>query len=107
MDIIYEMAHPKGTPLNYKKYKDFYFDSGNPGQWCFRFPNNYGASVIKHPGSYGYDKDLFELAVILFIDDEWHLTYETPITDDVIGNLTNEEVLNYLKQIKDLKGSDE
>ena len=68
----------------------------------FKFDNNYGASVIKHYGSYGYEEDLFELAVLYFEDDIPHLTYTTPITDDVIGNLTNEEVLELLERIKNL-----
>ena len=73
---------------------------------AFRFPNNYGASVIKHVGSYGYEKDLFELAVLEYEngDDENHgwLCYDTEITDDVIGYLSNEEVLELLNKIKAL-----
>ena len=59
MDFIYEMEHPKGTPLDYSRFKEYYFPSDHAGQWCFRFPNDYGASVIKHPGSYGYQEDKF------------------------------------------------
>lgn len=64
----------------------------------FTFENGYGASVIKHYGSYGYYEDLFELAVLY----EGELSYNTPITDDVIGHLTNDEVLELLKKIKNL-----
>lgn len=75
------------------------------GQWCFKFKNNYGASVVKHYGSYGYYKDLFELAVLYFDENgKAHLTYSTPITSDVVGNLSNDEVLEILDQIKNLKG---
>ena len=57
-------------------------------QYLFRFDNGYGASVVKHHGSYGSYADLWELAVIHFDDHaEWHLTYDTPITDDVEGFL--------------------
>lgn len=71
----------------------------------FRFENNYGASVIKHFGSYGYEDDLFELAVLFFDkDDNWNLTYNTPITSDVLGWLTNEEVLEELEEIKKTGG---
>lgn len=31
--------------------------------YIFRFPNNYGASVIKNSGSYGSKKDLWEMAI--------------------------------------------
>ena len=94
----------KGTPLEYKKYEKYYIGGNAPGQWVFKFKNDYGASVIKHFGSYGYEKDLFELAVIFFVDDnKWELSYNTPITNDVIGWLTNEEVLKKLGEIKKLK----
>lgn len=34
---------------------------------------------------------------------EWvKLDYDTPVADDVVGYLTDEEVRNYLKQIKEL-----
>ena len=71
----------------------------------FRFPNNYGASVVKHWFSYGHEEDLWELAVIKFNDetpDNWDIVYDTPITEDVEGWLTDEDVRNLLQQIKDL-----
>ena len=71
----------------------------------FRFQNGYGASVIKHDGSYGSDEDLWELAVIKYdgeSDREWGLTYDTEITDDVKGWLTNDDVLVLLNRIKAL-----
>lgn len=73
-------------------------------QWIFKFENGYGASVIKSWGSFGFDEDLFELGVIEFHGEGVHnLTYDTPITDDVIGYLTNDEVLEYLEKIKNLE----
>ena len=73
-------------------------------QYLFKFENGYGASVIKHSYSYGSSDDLWELAVIKFVDDcYWNLNYDTPITDDVIGYLTDEDVNTYLKQIKELE----
>lgn len=76
----------------------------------FRFKNNYGASVVKHYGSYGFEDDLFELAVLYFEDEKdeiGRLTYNTPITNDVIGYLTNDEVLQLLEEIKSLYGGKE
>ena len=67
-------------------------------QKLYKFPNGYGASVIRHKGSYGYSKGLWELAVLF--EDE--LCYDTPITDDVLGYLRWEDVENYLKEIKEL-----
>ena len=64
-------------------------------QKVYQFPNGYGASVIKHKGSYGYDKGLWELAVL----HEGELCYDTEITGDVIGHLNDPEVDNILAQI--------
>ena len=74
-------------------------------QYLFRFDNDYGASVVKHLYSYGSDKDLWELAVIQWDDSDdikWRLTYTTPVSDDVEGYLTDEEVTDLLKRIKEL-----
>lgn len=64
------------------------------------FENGYGISVIKHKFSYGGEKGLFEIAVL---DSTGELTYETPITNDVIGNLTAEKVSDYMRKIQNLK----
>ena len=63
------------------------------------FDNGYGASVVKSTFSYGGNQGLYELAV-LFEDD---ITYNTPITDDVLGHLTEDDVTKYLQQIQELK----
>lgn len=101
------------TPLNYEGFEKYYLDNkynnnekdswiNGKQQWLFRFENNYGASVIKHWGSYGFEDDLFELAVAYFDGDDWIITYNTPITNDVIGHLTNNDVLGYLHKIQRL-----
>ncbi len=76
------------------------FQAPKPGvQYLFSFPyNHYGASVIKHPGSYGYEGDQWELAVLY----EGHLTYDTEITQDVVGYLTDEDVVELLERIQAL-----
>lgn len=68
-------------------------------QTLYRFPNNYGASVIHHDYSYG-----LELAVTQYDDKgAFGLAYHTFITDDVIGNIEDEKTLNELLQsIKEL-----
>lgn len=70
--------------------------------YIFRFDNDYGASVIKHCFSYGNEQDLWELAVIKWRGYDWDLVYDTPITDDVIGCLTDEDVRELLGRIKGL-----
>ena len=59
------------------------------------YPNGYGASIIKCFGSYGVEEDLWEVAVL----KGGELCYDTPITDDVIGWLTEEEVIAICDQI--------
>lgn len=69
--------------------------------YIFRFPNNYGASVIKNFGSYGNEQDLWEMALIFFDEDgDWHLTYEKDFDDDVKGYLTDDNVIELLEKIK-------
>lgn len=71
--------------------------------YVFKFENHFGASVVKHDGSYGHEEDLWEIAVIRFYrEDKWDLTYDTDITDDVIGWLNDEEVIERLKRISEL-----
>lgn len=113
LEYFEEFENPKGTPLDYTGWEEYYVDPEENGHWLFRFPNEYGASVIKRYGSYGYKEDKFELAVIFwsYNDDDdkdeedmyYDLTFSTPITDDVIGHLTNEEVLELLEKIKKLE----
>lgn len=65
-------------------------------QHRYQFTNGYGASVVRGPYTYGGDRGLWELAVT---DHDGHLNYETPITDDVIGYLTEPAVKDLLAQI--------
>ncbi len=92
--------------LNYKGFEaNLYLTEELDGgqHYLFKFDNGYGASVIKTKFSYGHDEDLWELAVIKFDEhSEWDLTYDTPITNDVMGYLTDNEVTELLERIKDL-----
>ena len=63
------------------------------------FDNGYGASVVKHEFSYGGKDGLYELAVL---DANGDLTYETPITDDVIGYLRPIDVTDVMEKIQQL-----
>ena len=69
-------------------------------QYWFSFPNGYAGSVVKGPFTYGGTQDLWELGVM--DDNTKHLCYDNPITDDVLGYLTDNEVNDYLNQIKAL-----
>lgn len=61
------------------------------------FDNGFGVSVIKGQGSYGYP-DKWELAVM----SDGVLCYDSGITDDVLGYLTELEVTEYMKQVQEL-----
>ena len=74
-----------------------YIDSGV--QHVYKFPNNFGASVIKTDYSYVGTRGLWELAVLDANDD---ITYHTPITQDVIGHLAWDNVERFLAEIRDL-----
>jgi len=77
-------------------------------QWVYKFHNNYGASVIRNIFSYGGGRGLYELAVIkwgyneIAEQEDWTLTYTTPITDDVIGCCSDQDIDRLLNQIKAL-----
>jgi hypothetical protein len=64
-----------------------------------KFDNGFGASVVKGPHTYGGKEGLYELAVT---DAEDRLTYTTPVTNDVEGYLTEEDVTKLLEQIQNL-----
>lgn len=63
------------------------------------FENGYGASIVRGPGTYGSENGLYELAVL---DSDGSITYNTPITDDVIGYLRPEDVTDVMEKIQKL-----
>lgn len=72
-------------------------------QKLYSYRNGYGASVVQNGMSYGGREGKFELAVIKFDSTgQWDLCYTTPITSDVIGWLTWEEVEALLRKIEAL-----
>lgn len=70
----------------------------NGVQVVHEFPNGYGASVVKHDFSYGGKDGLWEMAVL----KEGELCYNTHITNDVIGYLSDADVKSTLKEIEQL-----
>ena len=60
-----------------------------------KFDNKYGISVVRLKGSFGYPL-LWEIAVLY----EEDITYNTDITDDVIGHLTELEVTDVMRLIQ-------
>jgi hypothetical protein len=75
-------------------------------QRIYRFKNGYGASVVRGFGTYGNEAGKWELAVIIFKSDDiipFDLCYTTPITNNVIGWLSESQVNKILKKIERLK----
>lgn len=82
-------------------------DYASMNAWRFRFDNGYGASVVYHEirgiiCSYGNKHAPFELAVIRYENELPVIDYSTPVTDDVVGYLTEKEVEDYLTRIEQL-----
>ena len=91
----------KFTDLEFKQHPCV--PGSNAVQAIHFFPNGYGVSVVRFPGSYGYGQGLYEVAVIKGTDEEdFKLCYDTPITDDVIGYQSVEDIDNLLSQVESL-----
>jgi hypothetical protein len=76
-------------------------------QWAFRFPNGYGASVVTGELFYTTDTEPYELGMVKFESAEgddvcrWNLVYPEGLMEDVVGYLTEREVIEWLQKIKD------
>ena len=76
--------------------------------YVFSFKNGYGASVIKkayifgfmgsYGSSYGFENDNWEIAVL----KDGYLCYNTYITEDVLGDIAEENVAEILEKIERL-----
>lgn len=66
------------------------------------FPNGYGVSVVRFPGSYGYPEGLYEVAVIQGTQDDYKLCYDTPVTNDVRGHRDEQDVENIMEEVESL-----
>ena len=88
-----------------KTFKDLVFEQLNDAPFMVgkkartHFDNGYGVSVVSHSYSYGGRDGLYEVAVL---DSDDNLTYDTPVTNDVMGYLTEEDVTDVMKQVQNL-----
>jgi len=85
-------------------FKDLDFKKAEQGgvQAKVFFSNGFGASIVKSSYSYGGTAGLYELAVLKGNSEKWDLTYETEITEDVLGHQTEQEISEVLKAIEAL-----
>lgn len=63
------------------------------------FPNGRGVSIIRNSYSYGGRDGMFEVAVL---DASGELDYSTPVTADVLGYQTVEDVLRTMQEVAEL-----
>ena len=85
-----------------KTFKDLEFKPHSMGDGIMSrlsFDNRYGVSVVRTSFTYGGKEGLYELAVL---DEHGNLTYDTPVTNDVIGYLSEDEVSNIMEQVQKL-----
>lgn len=102
----------KNLSLNTKELEEYLWDTEEIRildkigiRYIFRFPNDYGASVVKSYGANGYEQDLWELAVLQFdFPDTYFVVYPYQIVEQGMtkGYLTEDNVYYNLKLIKDL-----
>lgn len=67
------------------------------------FDNKFGAFIQKHEDSHGYDNGNYEVYVIYGTIDDYKFCYDTDITDDYIGNLSEDQVMGILFKISGLR----
>lgn len=85
-----------------KTFKDLEFKPHAMGEGVasrLSFDNGYGVSVVRTSWTYGGKEGLYELAVL---DSDGSLTYSTPVTNDVIGYLSEDEVSDIMEQVQKL-----
>lgn len=101
MDIKYKVNKHKLTKK--KTFDDLVFEVGSSysftdGHARFHFDNGYGISVITGGMSYT-TSGTYEIAVL----KDGRICYDTPITNDVIGHLSPDEVTEIMLKIQNLK----
>ena len=87
-----------------KTFKDLEFKQlpDLSGIYCrIMFENGFGASIVKHKYSYGGGAGLYEIAVLDDINGS--PIYYTSVTDDVLGHLSEDDVMFHLNEIKNLQ----
>ena len=95
-----------------KSFKDIKFKPHSFGEGLHGlifFDNGYGLSVVRFKSplsktysSYTSNDYEWEVAVIHGTEKHWQITYNTHITDDVMGHLTEGEVDWVMIQVQEL-----
>lgn len=70
-------------------------------QYLNFWPNGYGVSIVRHDFS-RTKKNTWEIAILQGTKENWDICYSTPITDDVLSNMTDDEVNKICEQVSKL-----
>ena len=89
-----------------KMFDDLVFEERDdmlPGtRSTFFFDNGYGVSVITGPMFHTDVDHPYELAVLKGFVENSRLCYDTPVTDDVIGHLSESEISATMELVQKL-----
>ena len=86
--------------MNFKEFFSRPLHSGI--QYLEFFPNGYGVSIVNHEFSYKGNSGNWELAVVIGSKDKFELNYDTPITNDVLGWLSDDDVNEICIKVSEL-----
>lgn len=88
-----------------KKYMMVRREKAHGIQYVFAFSNNFGLSVMKTPFTYGYDEDMWECAMLQYIENiyKYELFYCELTNNDVLGYMSDERINRLLRQVKEWK----
>jgi hypothetical protein len=89
----------KFTDLKFEPHPN-YKTSGVQAKYFFS--NDYGVSVVRSPGSYGFTEGLYEVAVLKGTENNWKICYDTPVTYDVLGHRDEQDIENIMKEVSSL-----
>ena len=64
------------------------------------FQNGFGVSVVSGPYFYSNISGPYEVAIL---HKDGSITYDTPITNDVLGHLNRNEVTEIMRQVQELE----
>lgn len=89
----------KFTDLKFEPHDVFPMEGIHAVQF---FSNGYGVSVVRFPGSYGFEDNLYEIAVIQGDAEHWEICYDTAVADDILGHRDERDVEIIMEEVAGL-----
>jgi hypothetical protein len=91
------------------KFSDIKFKPHSMGvglQGTIFFPGGYGISCVRFKSpfgdrymSYTSNEDEWEVAILKGNETDWEICYDTPLTNDVLGYQTKEDIEEIMKYL--------